>query len=851
MKKFVFRALILAFILAPASICHAQSMSAVLGTAAVTLDSAKVAQVKAGVAGTRFYYDTNSDGKMDECWFIDIDPIHSSTYKPMLVKVIDKSGKLAVGKEPSHADAVWLADYSATGGVADKAIIYEDYDDDGDMDSMLMFFNSYWWWARDDGDDNALWWDRNYSYDQNACQDHCGFGADESFFAVQFFTTTQSFAPRYEAPFLFWDNNHDGRADDVMRIAIAEATQPTSVVSLRWGLNPTGYGTSEDPRHYICSISAHPVSGMTIGSPWLTSQTIYGFPVTPITDRDKARQWAASSTWKDGMFTWVENGNNVGWASGDSYGVKSERWEGVIANGSTTPPFTAIGGPTVGPFNNRYEYLGSPTAPFAFYYNPADHRIHMKKATYTWIETDWDSNATGDMKYTWTDANSDGIVDHINFDIDNNGTTDDQWDIATNQIQNVSFDWQQFHDIYTPLENSFPAQLYDLDRSLAAALETVQAGSSTDAVWTFVENKYSNSSIPEWKRLKFLPQNNTLMYYLELVRDRRIYKLKTLATGSGYTAFWTSFNAARTTGDTSTMASLLRSRFGTTPNWTAFSTWIANIRKPTTKRVDSSTAWGSSSIAWETEKAAWRIMSGRFDFLGKREKRLVLSGLTSSTDLSTDTGGWGMDSFNEGTGPGAGGLTLYINGAAYPLYGSASATYRVVSQTNDAVTVEMLVSNVGPASAKRTVQVRATAQADRPDAQFSAVVTGGPATDKLELGIGLARPAENYFEHRAESGILGLWGFQTPQIDWVGLGMIYPRGVYSRTLQSSGEIDVILNATLGQPVDWTIQNDWRRGHRFSNFPVLANWMNDLTQTAALVGYPSGRNAARDNWTVLR
>jgi hypothetical protein len=33
MKKFVFRALILAFILAPASICHAQSMSAVLGTA--------------------------------------------------------------------------------------------------------------------------------------------------------------------------------------------------------------------------------------------------------------------------------------------------------------------------------------------------------------------------------------------------------------------------------------------------------------------------------------------------------------------------------------------------------------------------------------------------------------------------------------------------------------------------------------------------------------------------------------------------------------------------------------------------------------------------------------------------
>ncbi|MCE5231446.1 hypothetical protein LLG95_17860, partial [bacterium] len=145
MKSLVIRGLFfLAGILIPAS-SYAQSLSALLGSAAVTLDSAKVNQVKAGVAGTRFYYDTNSDGKPEECWFIDIDPMHPSSSRPLLVKVIDTSGNLAVGKEPSRASAVWIADWTAN-GTADSAIVYEDYDHDGDMDAMLENFGGYWWW---------------------------------------------------------------------------------------------------------------------------------------------------------------------------------------------------------------------------------------------------------------------------------------------------------------------------------------------------------------------------------------------------------------------------------------------------------------------------------------------------------------------------------------------------------------------------------------------------------------------------------------------------------------------------------------------------------------------------------
>ncbi len=822
-------------------------MSDLLGSAAVTLDPVKVAQVKAATYGTRFYYDTNSDSKMDECWFIDTDPRHTSS--PMLVKVIDKSGNLAEGVEPSHANAVWIADITAN-GTADRAIVYEDKDGDGDLDAMAIWTGSYWWWSRDDGDDNLLWYDLNYIYSQNDCQDHCDFGGDETFISAAFDTATHTFIQRWESPFFFFDNNHDKRTDEVFRVTSPQSPlDPTSVLTLRWSFNVDGNGTMDDPRHYDCSISAHPVSGMRISGSAIDSDTFYGYPFTPILSRANGRDWARTSTWADGMFTWVENGNNVGWATGGNYTVKSERWEGVIANGSSSPSFAVIGGPTCGPYNCRYEYIGSSGAPFAFYYNPADKRFHLKNATAVWLETDWDSSWAGDMKYRWTDTNSDGIVDHVTFDIDDNGTIDDQWDIATNQIQNVSYEWQAFHDTYMPVLTTYMPQLYDLDRYLAAALESVQAGSSTDALWTLIDNKFVGGNLESWKTQKFVNCDTTLLYYLELVRDRRIYKLKTLAAGATYTSFWTAFNAARTAGDTATMASLLQSQFGpSSPNWTTFADYVENLRTPTTKRVDSSSVWLPNGIAWETENAAWRIQSGRFDFFGKRQlagsyylgervKPLVLSGITASTNLSTDTGGWGMDALNEGTGPGAGGLTLYVNGTAYPLYGaSPAATYSVVEQTNDKVTVQMLFNNVGPGS-QRTLRVRATAQAGRDDTQIEALITGGSSSDTLELAVGLTRPGECYYENRPAAGVMGVWGFQSQAIDWVGLGLYYRPADFSRFIESSSEFDVVLTAQPNQLVNWSLRNDWRRGRRFCVWPSGPDWVNNLAASAGDVPFP--------------
>ncbi|MEN6626384.1 MAG: DUF4861 family protein [Candidatus Sumerlaeia bacterium] len=827
-----------------ASLCQAQ-LSTVLGSAATTMDPAKVAAVKAATAGTRFYYDTNSDSRPDECWFIDTDPRHTSTGTPILVKVIDQDGDMETGKEPDRDSDLYLADWQANGTV-DRAVEYVDNDHDNDMDAMAMYYmsgsNVRAWWSRDDGDDNLLWWDQDYQYVQDPCQHHTHFGGDETFFNLEFNAATQQWAPVWEAPFFFIDNNHDTKTDEVIRVTVNNTTQ---VATLRWSFDVNPEATSAaDPRNFDCSISAYPPTGLVIDGANATTSSLHGYPIVSMLVYD-SKAWLRSTAWPKGLFTWVENDNNVGWGTGGNYAYTSERWEGVIADGNAS--FTAIGGPTCGPFNNRNELVLNNTGPFEYYYNPADRRIHLKNASQAWISVDWDSSYAQDMRYTWTDAaGGDGLLDHIAVDVDGNGTTDDQWDIATTAVQSLTFDYQAFHDAYAPVLASYPAELYGLNRSLAAALESVQAGSSADAVWSLIENKFSASTMPEWKRVKFLGSDISLIYYMELARDRRIARLKTLAASA--TSFWSTFNAARTAGNVTAMTGALASQFGFASDWTPYATWIADLRRDATQRVNTSTAW-SGGIAWETEDVAWRVIDGRFDFLGKRTKQLQLASLSSSTNMSADTGGWGMDALNEGTGPGCGGLTLYVNGTAYPLYGDAltSASYRVVTAAADKSVIDVNYNNVGPAAAPRRVLVRITTLAGRSDTQLQGGVVGGPAGDTVELGVGLVRPSEAYYEHRAASGVVGIWGLQTPSIGWVGIGMLYSPADFSRIIESAGEIDLILKATPGQYVNWTLKNEWLRGERFNNFPVGTNWLEKLAATT--VTLPPV--AAARGWTTMK
>ena len=82
---------------------------------------------------------------------------------------------------------------------------------------------------------------------------------------------------------------------------------------------------------------------------------------------------------------------------------------------------------------------------------------------------------------------------------------------------------------------------------------------------------------------------------------------------------------------------------------------------------------------------------------------------------------------------------------------------------------------------------------------------------------------------------MGLWGFQQPEIGWIGMGIIYPADRYIRMDHQQEEYRVILRCETGKPLVYNIQGDWLLGHRFSCCPSAQDWLTTLRGTATLIG----------------
>ncbi|MDD3909075.1 MAG: hypothetical protein PHN86_03855, partial [Proteiniphilum sp.] len=92
-------------------------------------DQVIVQKVLSDTHGKRYYIDHDGDGKPEEVWFIDIDPRHNESKRPILVRVIDEDGDLEMGGEPDLDSDLYLADWNADGQV-DAVVDYEDIDGD-------------------------------------------------------------------------------------------------------------------------------------------------------------------------------------------------------------------------------------------------------------------------------------------------------------------------------------------------------------------------------------------------------------------------------------------------------------------------------------------------------------------------------------------------------------------------------------------------------------------------------------------------------------------------------------------------------------------------------------------------
>ena len=600
------------------NVLQQQAFERVFGDAA-RLDTAMIRKVKADKPGKRHYVDRNNDGKPEEVWFIDIDPRHSDSKRPILVRAIDEDNDLVMGGEPDLDSDLYIADWNAD-GLVDAVVDYEDLDGDQDVDQMGMYtyggpdVGLCVWWGMDDGDDNLLWYNVDYRYYQVPCQYFSHFGGDESFAYFYLKPGSNVWMSNFENPFLFFDRDKDGVTEETIRIE----GKGDVIKYLRWSFDADNDATTAQPRDFDVAIAACSPGwteeknkesdfALFLDKEHSETYTIRGIPTVPILKRSCAVDFIKNVTWARVLFAWDENDLNRAW---DRPKDTIDRWEGILAAGYNEPGFfmPQIGGPDCGPFNKRYELVLKPTGPNELYFNPADHRIHIKNSDKSWINVDFDGDLKTDMNYNWIDTNADGIADKLTVDVDGDGKVDDSWNIDVSGVKPVDITFKEINKAFGPVVSNEPSRLYLLDRMLDLVLESSQKGAGQEPVWDLLQQNMRGAKFTEEVANCLISNNETVMYYLRLVRDRRIARLKKLGVGSG--SFWKSFDATRSKDNSETMTLLLHKMFRIAVPVQDYNDWLAqrDAIKVLIQRVAWDNTWFPPNWGWESEKAAFPLL---------------------------------------------------------------------------------------------------------------------------------------------------------------------------------------------------------------------------------------------------
>ncbi|MEN6627967.1 MAG: DUF4861 family protein [Candidatus Sumerlaeia bacterium] len=867
------------------------------------LDPAKVSEVlasgkKLGAEdpAPRFYYDTNNDGQPDEVWFLDNDSRHSAARKPIIVKAVPKY-PIKKGDEPNKANSTFYADWKAD-GMLDAVIDYEDVDGDGGLDRMGMYTGSAYnggmvlcWYSqnygateKEVGKDHLLWYDVNYAYDQNRCQTRTHFNGNEGFVELRIKPGEPRWTAFFENPFEFYDRDGDGVTEEVIRLVADDGL----VRSLRWSFDAANAGTKDNPRAYDVSISAEgpgwtqkvdpsrtgPAFTLRIPQEYARPEwTVQGRPVGIMLDRDRAAEWLGSVTYPAAMLTWVEDGNNVAPVPAVQKAA-GERWEGVLneaykgRDGQVI--FPAVGGPSSGPVNRRFEYINAPKGPFEYYFSPADKRIHLKDQSTAWMDVDYNFDGKNDMRYEWFDTDSNGIVDRVQIDVNGDGETEDYWKLDEGGVKPVKWNFQEVNGAFGPVVNDEPARLYALNQALATALNNIKPGSGKDEVWSFIEAKFLSPITTETLSRKLLARDESMMFFMRLAADRRLCALQEQANAANKTAFVEKLVAARVTGDTDAMTRLIRKQYCNpvqkfaglfaAPAPKAYAKWRAQLQKePQVQAVAWDDTWLPPNVGWESlnGETGYRMYYGHWDCFGKTRPVLLYPIITSPNrgggGSYHEQQNWGMDCLHIGNTCGCGGLMLWINGKNYPVYKpdvpeapkmnpiftwhkGKDGKIEPIEYTKTKVTLECVVTNVGPADNPYTVIFRPTALAGRPDSPIEVQIKGGKKGDKVEVGIGLRKITSSTFAIDETAGVMGYRGFQDGSIGWIGIGVVYPVARFNRLEQLPGETYAIMNYQVGQKFTYSIRSDWVAGHQYPIFPNLEDWMDKLRETAKITQY---------------
>ncbi len=494
---------------------------------AVAMNPSVAAKVLKDGPGKKTLLDTNGDGRVDTLYFIDTDDRHENKRAPLLVMVVDEDGDMARTGEGDLDSDLWVADWYGDGSI-DRVVDYVDLDGDGDVDEQTLYqwtdmkhivgrstftMDGRAWfaaWGRDIGDDNRLWFDANYEYDQPLTEWKTDFNGDEMFVYVFLYDDgKRAFFPAFENAFSFYDLDGDRYSEEVLRF---DGVGPRSE-NLRYSMDIDN-DTRGTVRHdYDFSISSLGPVDLPLESCMTVS--LRGMPAGPVMRWENMRRFSKEAPWVKTQLTWDENDTNVDPIKGRTH---NERWEGVLNHPSRY--FPQVGGPTCGAFNKRNEVDADNSGKFKFYYSTVDHRLHLHGAEVGWITVDADYDGIPDMRIWMEDTDGNGFFDLWKYDADADSVFEREYRLKPDTAAVIPFEYDALQAAFLPALDRALEGNRAVTGAIRAALESIERPFAPDAVEEYYRTRLDGYE-PDFKLGERMRNSReAVRYYGDIVRER-------------------------------------------------------------------------------------------------------------------------------------------------------------------------------------------------------------------------------------------------------------------------------------------------------------------------------------------
>lgn len=343
-----------------------------------------------------------------------------------IIEAIDDSGH--AGTIWNQADTAYVVSYNGT-GVVDRMVVYTDNNHDGKADEMEIRYyqNGYlryaWFGENYDNDGAQIFHLTNWQYDSD--QFASKFRGNVMIYINKYNPATNTWTPLSECPFAFYDPNHDGLGETVLRAAVqplatmresqAAALDKANSYSPMWQEEPLSlkdmelqnvrlsFNVDPEPRKDALD-HPHYNFGFT-----MVDHEPYEFPKMRYTNpRRRPPQTVVRMDWKYAVqHSLAYPADQTGFTWDEAHEVY--RWEGqfwiyerrILAN---------TGGP-IHRWNMRREFMGTKSSRRELYYSGVDKRYHLRGASEMWIEVGHIVNDGKDMEIRAYDTDHDGYLD--------------------------------------------------------------------------------------------------------------------------------------------------------------------------------------------------------------------------------------------------------------------------------------------------------------------------------------------------------------------------------------------------------------------------------------------------------